>query len=710
MEYFAHHEQTTDRWQTLEDHLEGTALLAQRFATPLGTPDMGYRVGRLHDVGKRTPAFQKRLHGGKEKVDHSTAGALLAGRVQDLASVFCVAGHHGGLPNLGDYRSDGVQSGNLAGRMKRKPGVDIEDSPDKYFENIPIPPADTPIALQGKDYGAAFFYVRMLFACLVDADWQDTEAFMTGKQLAPDAEVTEELMLRLQRYIEPWLFPNNALNQKRCGILRAMLESTELRGLFSLTVPTGGGKTVSSMAFALRHALSNGLRRIIYIIPYTSIIEQTQTVFEEIFGKENVVAHYANVDFGDDENDDSPRRRAAENWNAPIILTTAVQFFESLFANRSSRCRKLHNIAQSVLIFDEAQMLPVHLLYPCVWAISQLVKDYGCSAVLCTATQPSLGWLFEELAKMKPRELCHDHVELYDFFRRVSFKQLGKLSDEALAERLQALPGVLCIVNNRRQAQVIFSHLPSEGSFHLSTTMTAQHRRKTLDEIRRRLKADQPCRVVSTSLIEAGVDVDFPIVFRAMAGLDAIIQAAGRCNREGKRSAEESIVYVFETESKAPSGMIQNIAAAQLVMQSFDDIASPEAIEAYFNALYFLKGKQELDKKGLMPIMTGGAIFPYADVAERFKLIESETCTLYVPYGEGCEAVENLSEGVSDAALLRALGSYAVSVYAQHFRELLTTGAAKSVAENAAVLVNMAHYSGQTGLAFHVVESICEIH
>ena len=395
---------------------------------------------------------------------------------------------------------------------------------------------------------------------------------------------------------------------------------------------------------------------------------------------------------------------ATENWDAPIILTTAVQFFESLFANRSSRCRKLHNIAESVLIFDEAQMLPVPYLRPCVWSIAQLVAHYGCSAVLCTATQPSLAkWFGQYLGSDAIPELCPDVAGMHAFFRRVQYRYAGKLSDEALAARLQEEEQVLCVVNTRKHAQALYEMLTGEGCFHLSTSMCAQHRRAVLGIIRARLQQGLPCRVVSTSLIEAGVDVDFPVVWRALAGLDAMIQAGGRCNREGLRPLAVSTVNLFETDVKPPRMMEQNIAAAQKVMRTLEDIASPEAIHAYFQQLYHvLKGEEALDQKGILAQMEGGTM-PFETVAHQFQLIETGDYTVYVPYGEqGAELVEALAETGPTRALLRKLGVYAVGVYPQQFDDLYRSGALERIGENIGILRDRSLYGEHVGLASSV--------
>ena len=550
-----------------------------------------------------------------------------------------------------------------------------------------------------------YFYTKMLFSALTDADWLDTEAYFLNRPLSLKTTEIDELLKKLGAYIAPWWDAKSEINLRRCKILRCAIEhGDDWPGLFSMTVPTGGGKTVSSMAFALHHAVKHGMRRIIYVIPYCSILEQTQHVFEEIFGKENITAHYSGAEFSSREEQEDTRVFSAENWEAPVILTTAVQFFESIYSNKPGKNRKLHNIAGSVLVFDEAQMLPVPFLRPCLAAICELVKDYGCSAVLCTATQPSVEELLREYAPEMPvRELCPEPEKMYQAFRRVSYTDDGELSDDELIERLCQCNQVLCVVNSRKQAQALYGALEmGEGSFHLSTMMTPYDRRRQLEEIRERLKAGRECRVISTSLIEAGVDVDFPVVYRALAGLDSIIQSGGRCNREGKRPAGESVVHVFRTSAKAPRMLEQNISAAERILRTYQEIDSPEAIHAYFHFLLFkLKDERQLDEKEILNHVRN---LRFKSASEAFKLIEGADYTIYVPFGEGEALIRELRQRGPGRELLRKLGQYGVTVYRQYFSELCENGMLEMISPNAGILLNPALYSRETGLPFTISE------
>ena len=552
----------------------------------------------------------------------------------------------------------------------------------------------------------------MIYSCLVDADFLDTERFMNGERGRGGYDDLPTLLKRLEDYIAPWQNPKTELNRLRCKMLNACMDAgSKPKGIYTLTVPTGGGKTVASLAFALRHAVANGMKRVIYVIPYTSIIEQNAGVFRNVLGDGNVLEHHSGVEFdlSDGASPEEIRRAlASENWDMPLVVTTAARFFDSLYANRSSKCRKLHNLANSVIIFDEAQMLPLCHLRPCVAAMASLAEHVGSTLVLCTATQPSLGDLLRTYApEHTVTELCPQTEEVYDRFRRVTFRQAGILEDEALAERLGEYKQVLCVVNSRKAAQQIFDRLPQEGSFHLSTLMIPAQRQTILEEIRRRLKDGEPCRVVSTSLIEAGVDVDFPTVYRELAGLDSILQAAGRCNREGKRPAEESIVTIFERTELPPLLFRTAVGATRYALEDGRDPAAQETMQRYFHELRALSG-ETLDKYGIVKAFEdgiSGCAMPFRTVAEKFHFIDENTSTVYVPIGDGAALIEQLKEGECSKGLYRKLGRYAVSVYDRHFKALYAAGALltardiPALDEDSAILADLTLYDERTGLA-----------
>lgn len=706
--YLAHRTEE-GREQPLLDHLNGTAKLASAFAAAFGQEKLAEVLGMAHDIGKYSDAFQRylRANGQGSRVDHATAGAKVLMRRGMLAAAFCAAGHHTGLPD-GGARGDLPDSGTMWGRLKKE----IADF-RAWQQEVTLPDGvQEPKAHNGFEQS---FFTRMLFSCLVDADFLNTEAFMTERPavLRGNYDTMETLFKRLKSYIAPWLRPTqNALNAKRSEILRTCLEmGKKSQGLFTLTVPTGGGKTVSSLAFALQHAVENGLERVIYVIPYTSIVEQTADTFRKILGAENVLAHYANADFNQktDEDPQAERQRlAAENWDIPIVVTTNVQFFESLFANKTSRCRKLHNIAKSVVIFDEAQMLPLPYLRPCVRAIGELVQRYHLTAVLCTATQPALEPYFAEIG-VQAREICPDTEALYRFFRRTTLSYIGPCTQQMLAQKMEAQSQALAIVATRKQAAALFSMLPEEGRFHLSTLMAPVHRTRILETIRRRLKEGKPCRVAATSLVEAGVDVDFPLVFRAEAGLDSIIQAAGRCNREGKRAAADSMVYIYQPEDPPPILVKQQVELFRETRERFADLAAPEAIHAYFDAVHAL-GEQggQLDSKQILRAFDrgrNGSQLPFAQVAQDFKLIQTETRSVLIPLEEeAANLAQALRSGAYSRGLFRRAGAYTVSIYPQHFQALVAAGDVEVVADGFGVLVNDSLYSEDTGLSLQADE------
>lgn len=693
-------------YQLLSDHERGVGTLCGQFAEAFGAQAEGHEAGVHHDDGKATAAFQHRLLDNGPKVDHATAGARNIMLSNNLLLAACIMGHHSGLPDLGSTNDpEGVPT--FTGRIKKWGTPAIPPLDPGY----PIPPVRLPQRPVTKPSLYESFRTRMLYSCLVDADYLDTERFMKGDMPRGIGDSLETLLTRLQAKLNEWDNPTSALNKLRQQILQACVSAAaNPKGIYTLTVPTGGGKTTSSLAFALHHAVEHGMKRVIYVVPYTSIIEQNADVFRGILGDENVLEHHSGVQFENDEENGNPdpKSLAAENWDSPLVITTAVQFFESMYANRSSQCRKLHNLANSVIIFDEAQMLPLCHLMPCVVAIGALVEKFGATAVLCTATQPVLGDLIQRFAPSHAvSEICPEIPFYFDKFRRVTFRQVGVLEDDALAELLCAHEQVLCIVNSRKAAQSIFSKLPEEGRFHLSTLMVPAHRRTVLEEIRRRLNDSLPCRVVSTSLVEAGVDIDFPAVYRELAGLDSILQAAGRCNREGKRAAENSIVTIFRRTEKAPPLFGQAIGATNIALDNNADPASPQTMENYFHELRKLNGSA-IDKIGVIDAFErgrGGSLYPFRTIAENFRMIDNDTRTVYIPWKDGSELIERLCDGACSKKLYRQLGQYAVQVYDAHFQALYDAGALQTADETnglddrSAILCDLSLYDEKTGLS-----------
>jgi len=710
--YYAHsaEDRPESDWQTLKSHAENVAALAAQFAEPFGAAEIARYTGLLHDLGKYSAPFQNRLRGGK-RVDHATAGAKEAiARWQLIGKLmaYCIAGHHAGLAN-------GSGEGKNRSTLKERLAADIPALNPVWQAEIPLPEK---IALSppkrhpdyhnfDQDKQVAHcrfiesFFIRMLYSCLVDADYLDTEAFYAKLENETIERGNYPALSDLQQAFNQHLQNVRAdakeqseggqaeLNRLRSEILdHAQQQAALAPGLFTLTVPTGGGKTYTSMAFALEHARQHGQRRIIYVIPFTSIIEQNAGEFRKAFGdlgEAAVLEHHSTFDDRKLQERDTrdKLRHATENWDAPIVVTTAVQFFESLFADRSARCRKLHNIAGSVIILDEAQMLPLHLLRPIMAAIDELARNYRCTIVMCTATQPAISadnGFYGGFSDV--REIAPEPARLYAALRRTTVRYIGNQSDTELLEQLTNHPQLLIIINNRRHARSLYDsakHL--DGTYHLTTLMCAEHRSQVLETIRARLKAGAPCRLIATSLIEAGVDVSFPRLMRAEAGADSVAQAAGRCNRENKWSAEASEVLIFHPEEKwqAPPELDAYAACMRGIVRKYGaDLLMPEAITEYFANVYHLAGK-ELDKHNILEkIKDAGRElnFPFQTIAEKCRVIESNyMLPLLIPYDKKAQdCIKALEHANHLGGLLRKLQRYTVQVPEKSLRELLNAG------------------------------------
>lgn len=728
IEYYGHSLKGKDKseWQLLKTHLSDTAKKAKEFGEDAKVGELSHVAGLLHDIGKYSKAFQKRLEGSGRKVDHATAGARTVIEIFNKTDIdkilatmlaYCIAGHHTGLPNYGssiDVDGDGTLLARLDPVKKR-----LEDFSAYKTELDPIALSLMPRSLKAEKKDRSFshaFMTRMIFSALVDADFQDTQNFMGQSEKPRGGHASiEELCKTFNTGIQKFDNPQGEINKKRTETLKACVEKSDSeQGFFTLTIPTGGGKTLASMAFALNHAVKHGLKRVIYVIPFTSIIEQNAGVFKEYLGDENVLEHHSNFDWkkenkkdsedADDETKDAVEKLklASENWGIPIVVTTNVQFFESLFANKNSRCRKLHNIAKSVIVFDEAQTLPREYLDPCMLAVKELVVNYGASAVFCTATQPVLN---QRLKNVHFTELAPDPQALFDFYKRVRITNIGKTPDIDLIEKIKSHQQALCIVNTRKHAKGLFDQLEGEGNFHLSTLMCPAHRKEVLKEIRSLLtdKNNPICRVISTQVMEAGIDVDFPVGFRALAGLDSIIQAAGRVNREMKR--ELSNIFVFDPETpfikKTPTFVKQGAVVAELILRDYEKMPdSIPAIEAYFKFLYNLQSDNAFDVKKILSNFENGIAFDFKKTAEDFRMIDNNTVSVIIPYNE---EAKDLLEQVRDPysypyKYSRQLQMYTVNIYEKEFEKIQSKGAIETYNETYEVLNNMDFYDKHTGL------------
>lgn len=774
-------------------HLNRVAELCSGFAQELSLQfpavwrECGWLLGMWHDLGKYQEAFQTYLAREAEKkgsggrVAHARDGAFLAAErvlprsilVGDLLA-YAIAGHHAGLQDgtrlfemcssdlpvsaarldecarkvpeaLLDGSQFEKQLRNCAEEMKRLRDM----GGDARLASLPGLPAIAPDqedSIRVTKGFAIAMQIRMLFSCLVDADFLATEAFMKPdkQRLRPSwpPSALEEMSSVLETHlesVESRAMPGE-INRLRAAIHRACFEAgSKLPGVFQLNVPTGGGKTLSSLSFALKHALQHGLKRVIYVIPYTSIIEQTAREFRQVFaelsaawGNECVLEHHSAVrsqkktedSSGDDEDPSDRLRLLAENWDVPLVVTTSVQFFESLFGNKSSVCRKLHNVARSVIIFDEAQTLPSHLLAPCLEAMKALQRDYGCSLVLCTATQPALvktkefeiGWRQEELHSLLGYEMERD---LQRRMKRVRMEDLGALDLQQLTAHVRAQSDSSCliIVNLTRQAQHLFASLkdsgvPPEHLFHLSARMCPEHREEIRKRIDKRLKAGEPVLLVATRVVEAGVDLSFPVVYRDRAGLDSIAQAAGRCNRHGE-NPHGGTVYVFEASDYAIPAILDEMKTAArsardvLAAGRYEDMLAPEAVHAFFKCYYGERGRQTgWDKTGIreMQSILGGTTLPapssdmyrglsLASVASAFHLIEPGQRRIMIPWGEEGEKVlrriEDLQRAgfLPDRELYQSIQRLSVSVYGHDWQLLREKGLVEFLADDSVAVV-----------------------
>ena len=643
------------------------------------------------------------------KIDHSSAGALQAVKKNEQIGkilAYLIAGHHAGLPDwyyqagVGGALSERLENlGNLQVALNGNPPSDILDT---------LLPSSSPCQSKFQNVEPIHVWIRMLFSCLVDADFLDTEAFMKPEQAETRKANVDlaALKQKFERFMADKLTgaQDTAVNRARTSILDKCREQASSEpGLFSLTVPTGGGKTLSSMAFALDHALRYGKTRIIVAIPYTSIIEQTADEYRKVFGNDAVLEHHSNLD---PKKETPSSRLATENWDAPIIVTTNVQLFESLFASRTSACRKLHNIVNSVVILDEAQMLPTDYLQPIVSVIQVLSEYFKTSIVLCTATQPVLSGkvgtgknVIKGFKEGCVRELMADTAELFKIFQRVQVKMLGSADErhewESVKQYLCEHPQVLCIVNTRNDCRELYKLMP-KGTIHLSALMCPEHRSDVINDIRAKLIANASIQVISTQLLEAGVDIDFPVVFRAFSGLDSIAQAAGRCNREGK--ADRGNVFVFNPPKPSPAGrLLKAELAGQEMFRAFPELALsllPEAFSLYFNLYY---GRlNNFDEHEIMDLLAGPDArqfkIQFRTAAQRFKLInDAQQHGIIVRYKSDKttdktddkididKLIQQLRYGGPNRDLMRKLQRFSVNVYDRDLQEMRKNGLIEEV-------------------------------
>ncbi len=707
MEFIAHIKQSEDNKyhiQSMDQHLEGTAQLASFFASKFRNEEWGRLLGLWHDLGKYSDEFQNyiKVNSGYEegeksgKTDHTSAGAIFAKEMLPqkwLPVAYCIAGHHAGLLNF--YPQLGI-IGDLQNRMNKQEFYErIKKKIPEKQKNIgsldlpagkPLPPEQMHL------------WIRMLFSCLVDADFLDTERFMNIKSFKKRGKYNTlgDLKVLFENHMEVLLktVTRNDINQIRTKILKQCISSGEKTpGFFSITVPTGGGKTLSSMAWALEHAVKYNKSRIVYAIPYTSIVTQTVQVYRDIFGEINVIEHHSNID---DDANSQERKLATENWDAPVVVTTNVQLFESLFANKTSRCRKLHNLVNSIIILDEAQMLPPDFLGPILTILKGLVEHFGVSILFSTATQPALtGTIgsgesaFQGINPDEIKEIASDSIQLTHELKRVQVQMpkdpnLSKDRKE-IADELKKYNQVLCIVNTRKDCRKLYNLMP-EGTIHLSRMMCTAHIMDTIATVKVKLRNCEPIRVISTQLIEAGVDIDFPVVYRALAGLDSIAQSAGRCNREGKLNHEGKLglTKVFSTPNSTPPGLMRKGADALkelLYLHKEKDFLDPDMFLQYFTLLY--SKVSEFDKPKIQSLLWQDATqmkFQFATAARDFRLIDDNGGqSILVEYKEGADLIELFKRKGPEPWIMRKLQRYSVTINLSDFEEIKQAGLIEQV-------------------------------
>lgn len=702
-----------EAFQSNEEHSQGVAELAKQFANEFGMGDFGYLMGILHDKGKEKKDFQEYIQdmngisGHKEWSYEGKRHAYVGGLIsKEMLPNFHplignpIMGHHRGLYDWVDLE----QEEKLA--IPFNEGVAMAQN----IESPAFPSWFRPDMLKGRDF---HHIERMLYSCLVDADFLDTERFMQPMQYAMRGSKVslKDLLPRLNTYLAQFGEPTTEVNKIRCEIQKACFNKAKaLPGFYSLTVPTGGGKTLSSLVWAINHAVEHGKTRIIIAIPYTSIIVQTAAILRKIFGEENVLEHHSNLAL--DENKDNKLTQqlklATENWDYPIIVTTNVQLFESMMSSHSSECRKLHNICNSVLILDEVQTLPTDFLQPIVDSLETYQRLFGISVLFTTASQPVLSGQYQGVNPQAAfeglphiREIIDEDASLHNRLRRV---KLGfddtPHSYEEIAERLAQHDRVLCVVNTRRDAKELFERLPKEGiRIHLSRMMCPAHVAEQIQKMKEALEdpGNKVVRVISTQLIEAGVDIDFPVVYRQEAGLDSILQAAGRCNREGKLPICTTYVFSLAQEHTLPRGFITQCNNARLNMKDTNDWFSPDAMHDYFLQLY--SRIVSFDKKEMKDYLYNFRELMFETASREFQLIDDASTSVLVNWREGMALAEKLKKEGPSYKLVKQISQYSVNVRKHDFDKMLAEGIVQPIVEGMYFIENEKQYNEEVGLS-----------
>lgn len=729
MIYLAH--KTSDgKEQTVWQHLNGVSKLAEEFSIPLLRP-FAKVAGEMHDIGKYAMRFQKRLNGDNVKYEHAVCGAIEYLKSADKNDVFaplieyCIAGHHTGLPD-GAKGADTKEDPTLSGRLLREENYKGDCDYRIYKDELAVQP------LNNHDWGYAFaelcsikdpcklielyaFFTKYVFSCLTDADFIDTEAFCNPEAkrgLTGDFNAALEILINKLSSFKA----DTDVRAARARLQQQAVEnSNNDENIYILNMPTGSGKTLCSLEIALKKAVGSNKKRIIYVIPYTSIIEQTASEFQNMFGEVlPVLQHHSNYNYEQECEDKSTAdklKRSCENWDAPLIVTTSVQFFQSFYHYKGSGLRKLHNLADSVIVFDEIHLIPTELIQPCLKAVGHITKYLNSQAVFLSATMPDYSELFENyLPDVRVRNLLEDKSD-FKVFKKCNYKNLGKIDYESVVSKAEEYQSSLIIVNSRKAARNVYE-LVSGKKYHLSTFMTPAHRTKIISEIHNCLEKGEKITVVSTSLVEAGVDFDFETVFRQLAGLDNILQSGGRCNREGKRKSGD--VYIFETDDKINDDLKARTNITRDILSNYHDILSEEAVEDYYSRIFSFN-KNDIDSNSIAKFNISTKKFedhivnqkpmtiPFKSYAESFEYIKADTIGIVIDNGkinECHDLIDRLKSG--DNSIKRALQKYTVSVYLYEFENILKTGIIDDFGTGVYVLTNTDYYKDDTGL---IVES-----
>lgn len=726
LEYIAHINESDKTVQTVREHSENTAKLSRSYSIS-DFKDIAFAAGLLHDIGKFESDFQRRIRGENIHVEHSIDGAIEADRLYEYPVnrllAYCIAGHHSGLPDGGN-KNDEPDFPTLYGRLQRKEQslykaykeeIQIPDIDEKGFKKLLTQDCNNDIKVLVDKFA---FFTRYCFSCLTDADSIDTGTFCgTRTDSVPHMDFAKCLQ-RLNERMSSFVCKTEL--QKARSVLQAQVFAKvgEASEISLINMPTGSGKTLCSIKFALERAIRSGKKRIIYIIPFNSIIDQTVVEFERIFQEDaEILRHQSSFSYEDDDGDEQSSedyrdamKNATENWDAKLIVTTAVQFFESIYSNRKKKLRKLHNMADSILVFDEAHLMPQNLLQPCLQAISFLTKYFHSEAVFLTATMPDFKKLVQKyaLSSSQVTDLIQDTSAFHNF-QKCHYVNMGDVSQSQLLQVSQEQPSTLIIVNSKKMAKELYQ-LCTGTKYHLSTYMAACDRQRVIIEIKDDLELlerdfpglqnvpdDRRITIISTSLIEAGVDLDLFSVYRELTGLDSILQSGGRCNREGKRLNAVTYVFSFlENESKPQSDIKMELTKG--LLEKYEDVSAPECIKEYYDRLFHMK-EEHIENHTISSECSDLNCIPFRSYGEQFKIIDALTASVAVELDEkSCELIQQLEH--TGQCNVRELQKYTCSIKPWELDELIQQHVVEDYGSGIWCLTNQDYYDRETGIKF----------